>query len=62
MREQGEKSLDHETLEKAKKELLAKSLGQGFTGDVCGRCGNLAMIRAGTCLTCTVCGSTSGCS
>lgn len=34
---------------------------QGFTGDSCATCGNFAMKRAGTCLTCTACGSTSGC-
>lgn len=34
----------------------------GFTGDVCKTCGNFTMIRAGTCLTCTTCGATTGCS
>lgn len=30
------------------------------TGDVCQDCGAFAMIRTGTCLTCTACGSSSG--
>lgn len=34
---------------------------QGFTGDVCTTCGQAAMKRAGTCLTCQACGSTTGC-
>lgn len=34
----------------------------GFTGDVCGDCGSMTMVRNGTCLKCTTCGSTSGCS
>ncbi|MBX9934423.1 MAG: hypothetical protein K2Y56_23400 [Methylobacterium sp.] len=34
----------------------------GFTGDMCGSCGSFAMKRAGTCLTCQACGSTTGCS
>lgn len=34
---------------------------QGFTGDACTICGAFAMKRAGTCLTCQSCGSTTGC-
>ena len=34
---------------------------RGFTGDVCSTCGGFAMKRAGTCLTCQACGSTTGC-
>lgn len=34
----------------------------GFTGDACGDCGSMTMVRNGTCLKCTTCGSTSGCS
>lgn len=32
------------------------------TGDVCTVCGNFTMQRAGACLTCMTCGSTTGCS
>lgn len=35
---------------------------QGFTGDVCGRCGSFKMRRNGACLLCADCGETSGCS
>ena len=35
---------------------------KGFEGDACGECGNFTLVRNGTCLKCTTCGSTSGCS
>ena len=35
---------------------------KGFTGDVCESCGSFTMVRNGTCLKCTTCGETSGCS
>jgi ribonucleoside-diphosphate reductase alpha chain len=35
---------------------------QGFTGDLCGACGNMTMVRNGTCLKCISCGETTGCS
>ncbi len=34
----------------------------GYTGDVCGDCGSMTMVRNGTCLKCETCGATSGCS
>ena len=34
----------------------------GFEGDACPECGNFTMVRNGTCLKCTTCGSTTGCS
>jgi formate hydrogenlyase subunit 6/NADH:ubiquinone oxidoreductase subunit I len=33
-----------------------------YTGDACTGCGNFMMRRAGTCLLCDVCGTTTGCS
>ncbi len=33
----------------------------GYTGDICNRCGSSKMIRNGSCLLCTECGDTSGC-
>ena len=39
-----------------------KAKKMGFTGDVCGDCGSMTMVRNGTCLKCTTCGATSGCS
>ncbi len=40
----------------------AKSIMQGYTGDMCSECSNFTMVRNGTCLKCDTCGSTSGCS
>jgi adenosylcobalamin-dependent ribonucleoside-diphosphate reductase len=39
-----------------------RAIAQGFTGDACGGCGNLTMVRNGSCLKCNTCGATSGCS
>lgn len=33
----------------------------GYTGDTCNVCGGAALVRAGTCITCQDCGSTTGC-
>ena len=38
------------------------SAALGYSGDVCGNCGNYTLIRSGTCMLCKTCGSTSGCS
>lgn len=38
----------------------AKQLG--YSGDVCSNCGSFKMTRTGTCLTCTTCGQSRGCS
>lgn len=35
---------------------------KGYTGDCCSDCGNMTMVRNGTCLKCETCGSTTGCS
>jgi len=35
---------------------------KGFEGDSCGECGNFTLVRNGTCMKCTTCGATSGCS
>ena len=34
----------------------------GYTGDICDNCSSTRMIRNGSCLLCTECGSTTGCS
>lgn len=34
----------------------------GYTGDICPHCNNATMVRNGTCLKCTTCGETTGCS
>ena len=37
-----------------------KKRNNGLSGDCCQDCGSFAMVRTGTCLTCQVCGSSSG--
>ncbi|MBT6202804.1 MAG: vitamin B12-dependent ribonucleotide reductase, partial [Rhodospirillaceae bacterium] len=41
---------------RAEKALQARM--QGYEGDPCGDCGNLTLVRNGTCLKCVTCGST----
>ena len=45
-----------------KYELIKEARLKGYTGDICQSCGSLTMVRNGTCLKCTTCGDTSGCS
>ena len=45
-----------------KYELIKEARMKGYTGDICQSCGSLTMVRNGTCLKCTTCGETSGCS
>ena len=35
---------------------------KGYEGDPCDDCGNMTLVRNGTCLKCNTCGATSGCS
>jgi ribonucleoside-diphosphate reductase alpha chain len=35
---------------------------RGYEGDPCGECGQLTLVRNGSCLKCDTCGATSGCS
>jgi len=35
---------------------------KGYEGDPCTDCGQLTLVRNGTCLKCQTCGATSGCS
>jgi ribonucleoside-diphosphate reductase alpha chain len=46
----------------AKLEKIREARLKGYEGDACGECGNFTLVRNGTCLKCTTCGSTSGCS
>ena len=43
-------------------EQMTRAREMGFTGDICSDCGSMTMVRNGTCLKCTTCGSTTGCS
>lgn len=40
---------------------MSAAVEAGYTGDVCEQCGSFRMKRAGTCLTCDDCGTSSGC-
>jgi len=44
------------------KGLAVEARLKGFEGDACPECGNFTMVRNGTCLKCTTCGGTTGCS
>ena len=41
---------------------VLKAREQGYTGDICPECHSMTMVRNGTCLKCTTCGGTTGCS
>ena len=42
--------------------LIQQARERGFEGDPCPECGQLMMVRSGTCLKCMACGTTTGCS
>jgi ribonucleoside-diphosphate reductase alpha chain len=46
----------------ARLEKIREARLKGYEGDACGECGNFTLVRNGTCMKCTTCGSTSGCS
>jgi ribonucleotide reductase alpha subunit len=46
----------------SKTEAVNASKAKGYTGNACGECGQLTMVRNGACEKCDNCGSTSGCS
>jgi len=39
-----------------------RAIQQGYTGDPCGTCQHMTLVRNGACLKCMTCGSASGCS
>ncbi|MFA3783012.1 vitamin B12-dependent ribonucleotide reductase [Melioribacteraceae bacterium 4301-Me] len=41
---------------------ILKAKERGYTGDICPECQSMTMVRNGTCLKCTTCGATTGCS
>ncbi|HTV93909.1 MAG TPA: LAGLIDADG family homing endonuclease [Verrucomicrobiae bacterium] len=46
----------------SKVEAVNASKAKGYTGNACGECGQLTMVRNGACEKCDNCGATSGCS
>ena len=47
---------------RTKASLYAEARQKGYEGDPCTDCGQLMLVRNGTCLKCMNCGATSGCS
>jgi len=45
-----------------KLEQIREARMRGYEGDPCEECGNMTLVRNGTCLKCVTCGATSGCS
>ncbi len=43
-------------------ERVRQARAQGYEGDACPECGNLTLVRNGTCQKCDTCGTTTGCS
>ena len=43
-------------------EQVTAARAKGYTGNACGECGQLTMVRNGSCEKCDSCGATSGCS
>ena len=53
-------AVSQELSDRAARTLRARQMG--FEGDPCTDCGQMMMVRSGTCLKCVSCGATSGCS
>ncbi|MDQ2866482.1 MAG: hypothetical protein M3R51_09680 [Candidatus Eremiobacteraeota bacterium] len=56
------RSTSTQTLAMPKVEAINAAKAKGYTGNACGECGQLTMVRNGACEKCDNCGSTSGCS
>jgi ribonucleoside-diphosphate reductase alpha chain len=50
------------TLSDQRYDRIREARARGYEGDPCGECGNMTLVRNGTCLKCDTCGSTTGCS
>lgn len=46
----------------AGKPVAGQPVMPGYESEACSECGNLTLIRSGTCFRCDTCGSTTGCS
>jgi ribonucleoside-diphosphate reductase alpha chain len=46
----------------AKTAQISAAKAKGYTGNACGECGQLTMVRNGSCEKCDSCGATNGCS
>lgn len=48
--------------QRPQEELIQEAKMKGYEGEYCETCGQLTMVRNGSCLKCVSCGATSGCS
>jgi Tfp pilus assembly protein PilV len=53
---------DDNRREEDRRRAHAASRPPQLSGDACTTCGNFSLQRTGVCLTCIVCGTTTGCS
>jgi ribonucleoside-diphosphate reductase alpha chain len=50
-----------ETGHKVDSNMVREARACGYEGDLCHECGNMTLVRNGTCMMCNSCGSTNGC-
>ncbi len=50
------------TIDSSMSQKIQDAKVRGYTGDICPECQSMTMVRNGTCLKCTTCGTTTGCS
>ncbi len=55
-------SVQTSTATLTRSEAINEAKAKGYTGNACSECGQLTMVRNGSCEKCDSCGSTSGCS
>ena len=51
-----------ETMERSTTTLIQEARMKGYEGEACQTCQQFTMVRNGSCLKCSSCGATSGCS
>lgn len=61
-RSPGDKQRDQRAKAITLHQSVMKARERGYTGDICPECQSMTMVRNGTCLKCTTCGATTGCS
>ncbi|MBF0278527.1 MAG: vitamin B12-dependent ribonucleotide reductase [SAR324 cluster bacterium] len=50
------------TIQRSREDKIQEAKMKGYEGESCETCGQLTMVRNGSCLKCVSCGNTSGCS
>ncbi len=54
--------IDNANKNNIKNKIVKSVENKGYEGEICAECHSMTMIRNGTCLVCTTCGTTTGCS